>query len=95
MQLELHFQDGFSGETIETLVDGEVRARFQAKTKYQINLAHVEQMTLEPGQKLAVRSADSGKTVEVPVISSKEYYIISKSHEQLLVSATDQMPRYL
>lgn len=95
MQLELHFQDGFSGETIDVLVDGEARARFQAKTRYQINLAHVQELSVDPGRKLEVRLADSGASIGIPVESGKKYYVVSKKDEQLFVSATDRMPGYL
>ena len=95
MQLELHFQDGFSGETIEVLVDGQVQAQLQLKTRYQINLAHVEQLAVEPAQDLMVRSADTGEAIKVPVDIGKAYYIISKRQEHLVVDATDQLTRYM
>lgn len=95
MNLELHFQDGFSGETIEVLVDGEVRARFQAKTRYQIGLAHIEKVSVEPGQRLEVRLAESGTAVSVPVDSDKTYCVVSRKLEQLFVNTTDRMPGYL
>jgi hypothetical protein len=67
MIVELHFQDGFNGEGIEVLVDGGVRAAFTAKTRYQINLAHVAEVDLKPGQKLAIRIENAGDLVELPL----------------------------
>ncbi|MEE8104170.1 MAG: hypothetical protein V3T86_01395, partial [Planctomycetota bacterium] len=52
---ELHFQEGFGGETVEVLVDGVVAARFEARTRNQIGLAHIEKLELSPGQEVTVR----------------------------------------
>jgi hypothetical protein len=95
MIVELHFQDGFSGESIEVLVDGEVRAVFAAKTRYQINLAHIAKVDLKPGQKLAIRVENAGDTIELPSCGTGKYYVISKNLEQIVVQRTDNMPGYL
>jgi hypothetical protein len=93
--VELHFQDGFSGESIEVLVDGKVRAVFTAKTRYQINLAHIAKVDLKPGQKLAIRVENTGGTIEFPTSGTGKYYVISKNFEQIVVKRTDNMPGYL
>jgi len=95
MTIELHFQDGFSGESIEVLVDGEVWAAFSAKTRYQINLAHIETVDLKHGQCLAVRLNNSGDTIELPIDANSRYFIITKKLEQMIVKQTDTMPEYL
>jgi hypothetical protein len=95
MIVELHFQDGFSGESIEVLVDGEVRAVFTAKTRYQINLAHIAEVDLKPGQELAIRVENAGDTIKLPSNGTSKYYVISKNLEQIVVKRADNMPGYL
>ena len=95
MIVELHFQDGFNGESIDVLVDGGVRAAFTAKTRYQINLAHVAEVDLKPGQKLAIRVENAGDLVELPSDSTGKYFVISKNLEQIVVKRADNMPGYL
>ena len=93
--IELHFQNGFSGETVEIEVDGRVASSFTARTRYQINLAHIEAVELTRGQEVVVRLPDLGISVRIPAAGSRKYYEISKSDEQIHVNATDDLPKYL
>jgi len=95
MIVELHFQDGFSGETVEVEVDGTLVARFVAKTRYQINLAHIEAVELAHGQTLTIRLVETGVSVGIPVVGAEKYYEISNISGQISVNPTDELPKYL
>lgn len=95
MIAELHLQDGFAGETIEIVVNGELRAEFRAKTRYQINLAHVEEVDLTAGDTLTVRVKGTAAFAEIRVEKVYKYYVISKRADELLVDPTDELPKYL
>lgn len=95
MIAELHLQDGFAGETIEILVNGENRAEFRAKTRYQINLAHVEEVDLEIGDTLTVRIKDTALAAEQKIERVHRFYVISKRADDLLVNPTDEPQRYM
>jgi hypothetical protein len=95
MDVELHFQDGFSGETVEVLVNGEVRAAFSAKTRYQINLAHMEPVRVKLGDLLSIRVKDSPVSIEMKVETDQKYYVISRREHALFVERTNELPKYM
>lgn len=95
MIAELHLQDGFAGEEIEILVNGEHRAEFRAKTRYQINLAHVEEVDLEVGDTLTVRIKDTAHAADQKIDKVQKFYVISKRANDLLVNPTDEPQRYM
>lgn len=95
MIAELHLQDGFVGENIEVLVNGEHRAEFQAKTRYQINLAHVEEVDLEVGDTLTVKIKGSTHSADLKIKKVHTFYVISNRAGDLLVNPTDEPQRYM
>jgi len=95
MNAELHFQDGFSGETVEVLVNGEVKASFVAKTRYQINLAHIEPVSLTIGDTLSIRIKEPPASVDIKIESDHAYYVISKRGQALFVERTGDLPKYM
>lgn len=95
MNVELHFQDGFSGETVEVLVNGEVKASFTAKTRYQINLAHVQPVALAAGDRLTIRVKEPPASVNLGIESVHKYYVISWRAEKMLIEPTDELPKYM
>jgi hypothetical protein len=95
MIVELHFEDGFAGETIEVLVDGEVRATFRAKTRYQVNLARVEPVDVKPAHVLAVRVKETGTYAARLVDGPDKYFVVSNRPEGVSLTRTDEMPKHL
>lgn len=51
---ELHFQEGFSGETVAVAVNGEIRLRFEARTRLQTGLARLEILDVNPGETITI-----------------------------------------
>jgi hypothetical protein len=70
-QCELHFQEGFSGENVEVLLDGRTMAEFEARTRMQIGVAHIEKLALDPGQTITVRIKDRDIEGSITAVAGK------------------------
>ncbi len=94
-QYELHLQEGFSGEGVEVLVDGETVAEFEARTRMQIGAAHVEKLTLDPGQTVTVRIRDRDIQGSITATSGKHFIIVNMSGSLLNMKSSDERPGYI
>lgn len=53
-EIELHLQEGFTGETVVIRLDGALMGELAARTRMQIGLAHVERLRVRAGQTLSL-----------------------------------------
>lgn len=79
--LELHLQQGFSGQAVTIAVDAQVCARFDARTRLQLGLAHIETLSVEPGQTV---------TVEVPSLGLRQTYAVTDEDTILTANLVDR-----
>ncbi|MGE0280611.1 MAG: hypothetical protein AB7P20_08365 [Rhizobiaceae bacterium] len=81
-EIELHFQEAFSGETIQILLNGKLVAERSMKTRYQTGLAHIEKLDAKPGDEIEVRVAGKGISSKVNIVDSDKntsnYKVIMK-----------------
>lgn len=91
---ELHFQEGFAGETVVVLVDDAVVARFEARTRMQIGLAHIEKVPLSPGQVVTIRVGRSAAT-SLTVEPARTFIEINYRGDALSIEAMPSSPGYL
>lgn len=92
---ELHFQEGFSGETVEVRLDTKQIAVFTIKTRMQIGLAHVEKITASEGDRVEILIKESGLSKTVSAIDNGNYIIINLKNGKLEVSVSRVSPGYL
>jgi hypothetical protein len=92
---ELHFQEGFSGQTAEVLVDGTEVARFEARTRMQIGLAHIERLDLSPCDAVTVRLGDGATSASITVEPGKTFLIITLKDHRLIMDSTESSPGYM
>ena len=92
---EIHFQEGFAGESVTVAVDGKQRAKFVVRTRLQTGLARMEAVKVDPGQVVSI---------EVPSLSAREEFRVGpKDHwlsvnlvsNSLQVRSEPSMPGYL
>jgi hypothetical protein len=57
---EVHLQEGFTGQTVEVVVDGEHRWRQSATTRWQTGLAVIAPIAFRAGQTVTVRTVAAG-----------------------------------
>lgn len=95
MHCELHFQEGFSGEQVELLVDGRSMAEFEARTRMQIGVAHIEKLALDPGQTVTVRMKDRDVEGSITAVAGKKFIIVNISGDLLTLKNSDATPGYL
>jgi hypothetical protein len=92
---ELHFQEGFTGETVEVLVDDKVVASFEARTRMQIGLAHIERLELSPGDVVTIRIAGGPVSASVTVTKGKNFVNINLKDQKLDLETTEGSPGYV
>jgi hypothetical protein len=94
-QYELHLQEGFSGEGVEVLVDGETVAEFDARTRMQIGVAHVEKLALDPGQTVTVRIRGGDIQGSITATAGKKFIIVNLSGSLLNMVSRKERPGYI
>jgi archaellum component FlaF (FlaF/FlaG flagellin family) len=94
-QYELHVQEGFSGESVEVLVEGRIVATFEARTRMQIGVAHVEKLLLDPGQTVTVRIKDRDVEGSITAVAGKRFIIVNMQGDLLTLKNSDALPGYL
>jgi hypothetical protein len=94
-QYELHLQEGFTGEGVEVLVDGESVAEFEARTRMQIGAAHVEKLALDPGQTVTVRIRERNIQGSITAMTGKKFIIVNMSGSLLNIRNSDERPGYV
>lgn len=93
MIVEIHFQEGFSNEKAQLLVDGEVVEEFFLNTRFQLGMAAIKKVDAVPGTKVQVVLPD--RSIKQPLPVSHPYVKVSLEDGKLTVSPTDQMPGYV
>jgi hypothetical protein len=95
MNCELHFQEGFGGETLVVAVDGVEVARFIAKTRMQIGLAHIEKLTLKVGQTVTIRLIENAVEASHVVEAGKPFIQVMIEVGALRIQSTERSPGYV
>ena len=87
---ELHFEDGFAGETVEVFVDGKLTESFAARTRLQSSLARVLPLPLDPHQTVTV--AIAGKGAVSFSLDKHPFVRISLIDGSLVATPTSELP---
>lgn len=95
MNCELHFQEGFDGETLVVSADGVEVARFTARTRMQIGLAHIEKLTLKAGQTVTIRLLENSVEKSHVVEAGKPFIQIALEAGALQIQSTEISPGYV
>lgn len=95
MEYELHFQEVFSGENVEIIIDGVIVSSITLQTRFQTGLAHIEKLQLQPGQKVEIRIVELKINTILHLKEDFMYVIINLHNGVLLTRATDRLPGYL
>lgn len=94
-QVELHFQEGFSGELVDVCVGDEVLTSFEAKTRYQISLAHIESLTLEPRRKVSIRIKELDLLKTFRLKAGVSFVTINLVDGALVIKQEESSPGYV
>ncbi|WP_048709316.1 hypothetical protein [Microvirga massiliensis] len=91
--IELHFREGFDGQEIEVMVNGQPVASFTARTRMQIGLAHIEKLEIGEGDSVIVRIGNTERTV--PVAKGVSQYAIDLREGGLTIEPARDRLRYM
>jgi hypothetical protein len=92
---EFHFQEGFTGNTVELAVDGKSSARFEARTRVQIGLARIETLALEAGQTVSIALPALGLKRDFLVSAADRWVTVNVADNTLVVQSVQAGPGYV
>lgn len=93
--IEVHFQEGFVGQQIDISVDGQLMISFEARTRFQTGLAHIEPMTVREDQVVAIAIDELGIRDSFHIEASFPYVTVNLADGQMLIRQTEMLPGYL
>ena len=93
--IELHFQEGFSGEAVEVRVAGKAAAHFVARTRVQTGLAHIEKLELADGTTVRITMPATGAEASFKVSKASPHIVVNVVNQKLNVEAKKESPGYL
>ena len=93
--IELHFQEGFSGEAVEVQVTGKAAAHFVARTKVQTGLAHIQKLELADGTTVRITVPATGAEASVKVSKASPHIAVNLVNKKLDIEAKKESPGYL
>ncbi|WP_147707129.1 hypothetical protein [Microvirga massiliensis] len=79
--IELHFREGFDGQAIEVMVNGQSVSSFTARTRIIIARAHIEKLKIGEGDSVVV--GIGGTQWPVPVVKGVTQYAIDLRGSEL------------
>jgi hypothetical protein len=94
-QCEFHFQEGFSGELVTVAVDGVLRAQFEARTRLQTGVAHIELVAVAPGQTVTIAVPIHSVHGEYQISESDHWVTINLVDNKLVIQRSEGSPGYL
>lgn len=94
-RVELHFQEGFTGQNFDILVGGKLRASVKAQTRFQTGLAHIEPVMLHDEEEVVIRQQDTGVEQRVPLHQGRPFITLTLVDGALKIDDRDQTPGYL
>lgn len=95
MKFELHFTEGFTGQTISIEIEGMIVAEFSAHTRFQTGLAHIETLDVQDGEEVSIKLSDPMTSVHFDVNASHPFVRFALQDGVLIKSETDKRPGYL
>ncbi|WP_157504720.1 hypothetical protein [Dyadobacter beijingensis] len=95
MILEIHFQEGFSHDEVQLLVDGAVADQATLTTRLQTGLAAIRKLTVSPGAKVHIVLPGHGIKETVPADGAHRYVQVNFENGNLVTTPTNQIPGYL
>jgi hypothetical protein len=93
--IAFHFKEGFTGQTLEIVASGRVRATVTARTRLQIGLAHIETIALDDGEEVLIREKGTNTETSIRADHGKPFVIVQRVDGKLEAEAIGQSPGYL
>lgn len=94
-RVELHFQEGFSGETVFISAGAKLLSSFRLWTRPQIGLARIEPLQLTPGQTVTVAIPELSLESGIQITGRERWITVNLSEGALILQAAQEQPGYL
>ena len=96
MQIEFHFQEGFTGQAVTIMAEGTVLAELIAQTSLMTGLAEIVPLELRDGEEVWLRVGDDPALTErVSIDTSNPFVTIRMEEDGLHVEQVNRRPGYL
>lgn len=95
--MELHLQEGFTGQRVVIAVNGAVVAEIaSATTKLMLGLAEIVQLDVTPGQEVWIRvEGDDGAEQSFTAKDTQEFVTVTRVDGGLVLGFPAQSPGYV
>jgi len=93
-RIEIHLQNGFRDDPVDVVVDGVLRARTTATTRFQVGLADILSVNVKRGSTVEIRLPAIGKIERVQIQPERPYVVVQKEGGDLRVEVTSDEQRY-
>lgn len=96
-KLTIHFQEGFSGQTVELWRGKKRLGAWPMTTRLQTGVAHIETIEVEPGERLRLKMPDDGVEASFAAPGQDGAHVILVNHDgqELRVKTAEDEPGYL
>jgi hypothetical protein len=92
---ELHFREGFYETPVDVIVDGKVKKSLDLTTKFQIGLAEICKLSINPGQKVELRVGKGEAAESMPLNPAQRFVSIMKTENAVAIESMDESPGYV
>lgn len=93
-EIELHLQEGFTGETVVIRLDGAVVGELTARTRMQLGLAHVERLRVRAGQTLSLAIPSARLEASLVLDAASSVVTANLAAGALRLAHPEAPPRY-
>jgi hypothetical protein len=93
--IELHFQEGFTGDDVDIYVEGKPVAHFAARTRLQTGLAHIETLDVPVGATVEIAIPARGCRNRISITKETSHVTINLEDQQLRIQSSKETPGYL
>lgn len=95
INVELHFQEGFSGEAVDISVNGKPASHLVAKTRVQTGLAQIERLSLANGDTVRITIPATGAETSIKASTAQPYVAVNLTDGQINIQARKDSPGYM
>ena len=91
----MHFQEGFSGQTVTLAVNGSTLLKFDAHTRLQTGLARIEALDVDAAQTITITLPDLAISADYRLASNDRWISVNLDDRKLVVRSEHKRPGYL
>lgn len=94
-EIELHFQEVFSGETVRISRNGNQIGERKLKTRFQTGLAHIEKIEVDLGDTIKVEIVEKSVSSSIKIADNTVDYAVTFDGNAINIKSNEDRLRYM